>query len=38
VSEEEFERFPERITAHFHRVREALDEARDGEGRPSDQS
>jgi len=31
VSEEEFERFPERITAHFDRIREALDEARDDE-------
>jgi hypothetical protein len=31
VSEEEFGRFPERITAHFDRVREALDDAQDDE-------
>jgi hypothetical protein len=31
VTESEFEQFPERIRAHFDRVREALDDALSGE-------
>lgn len=37
VTDDEFEQFPDRITAHFDRIRAALREALESESESSDQ-